>query len=261
MTPQDAFEELARYYDAIMAHVDYARWARLTEYLGRLAPAPVHHLDAACGTGVLIERLRHTGWKCLGFDLSYAMLQQARKQGRREAAVHANLCAMPFRNSFGLITCLFDSINFLLDEQSVRRAIEELASAMTPGGLLYLDMVTERMVTEHFDGQTWTETTGAFETTWSNTFDRRSGIHDSMLRVSNGADGLIRERIYSTEAIEDALHSAGLVLLGHFDAHGWRPVRPRTTRIDFIAAKMPPRRMIQQFQRLVEKVRLDARPG
>ncbi len=256
MSAMDAFDELAHYYDAIMEHVDYERWAKIAEELGRLAPAPVRHLDAACGTGVLLERLGHTRWKRCGFDLSHAMLRQTRKQGRFLSVVNADLRDLPFGPCFSLITCLFDSINFLLDERDMRRAFQQMAGALAPGGLVYVDTVTEHMVTKHFAGKTWTENSGAFDTTWSNTYDRQAKVHHAQVRVSNGDGGLIRERVYPTETLLEALEEAGLVVLGVFDTVGWQPVRPRTTRIEFVAAKTPPKRLVQQFQHSVAKIRM-----
>lgn len=255
MNQDDAFAELAQYYDTIMEHVDYHRWFRTTEALGRIAPQPLLHLDAACGTGVLMDRLRSPEWRCFGIDLSAAMLSQVRAQGRDLAVANADLRAVPFCGTFGLITCLFDSINFLIEEAGLRRAMRELADALAPGGLLYFDAVTERMVLEHFDGQTWTETTGPFETTWDSTYDHRTCINNSHIRVDAGAKGLVRERIYDQETLESAVEDAGLTILGVFDAHTWRPPQRRTTRIDVVAAKNPPRRIHHQFERVCRAIR------
>jgi len=255
MNQDDAFAELAQYYDTIMEHVDYYRWFRTTEALGRMAPQPLLHLDAACGTGVLMDRLRGPEWKCFGIDLSAAMLSQIRAQGRNLAAANADLRALPFCGAFGLITCLFDSINFLIEEHDLRRAMRELADALAPGGLLYFDAVTERMVLEHFDGQTWTETTGAYETTWDSTYDHRTGINRSRILIDAGAQGVVRERIYARETLESAIEDAGLILLGVFDAHSWRPPQRKTIRLDLVAVKDPARRIHQQFERACRTIR------
>lgn len=251
----DAFAELAQYYDAIMEDVDYYRWFRTTEAIARMAPQPFIHLDAACGTGVLIDRLSGPRWKSFGIDLSAAMLRQTRAQGRDVNVANADLRALPFSCTFSLITCLFDSINFLLEEEDLRRAMRQLADALLPGGILYCDAVTERMVLEHFDGQTWTETTGAFETTWSNAYDPKTGINNSRIHVDAGARGTVRERIYSRETLESAMEDAGLVILGVLDAHSWRPPQRRTTRLDLVAIKDPPRRVQQQFEKVCREVR------
>ena len=255
MTAPDAFEELARYYDAIMEHVDYERWVRITASLGEVVQAPVRHLDAACGTGVLLDRVRPWGWHCHGIDLSLAMLREGRKQGRTAPSAQANLCRLPFDNCFNLVTCLFDSINFLLEEAHVFQALRQIAGAMTEDGLLYFDSVTERMVTEHFEGQTWTEDNGGFETTWSNEYDREAGINDARLHISSGAEGVIRERVHAQNLLEDAVREAGLTLLGVFDAASWRPPQPRTVRLDFVAAKRPSVRTQRAFKKACQTIR------
>ncbi|MEX2016830.1 MAG: class I SAM-dependent methyltransferase, partial [Candidatus Hydrogenedentales bacterium] len=107
----DPFGELARYYDPLMAHVDYDRWFVVaTAVAESLAlKTPPRHLDLACGTGTLLARLRVAGWSSIGADLSPAMLRTARKSRLIDRLVCADMTALPFRNSFDYITCLFDS--------------------------------------------------------------------------------------------------------------------------------------------------------
>lgn len=249
MKRKDPFKDLARHYDTIMEHVDYDRWFEVTSGLGALLPQPFRHLDAGCGTGVLLERLNAPGWNGFGMDLSAAMLQQGRKCGRTAPVVRADLRALPFQGAFNLISCLFDSINFLLEEEEMKKAFRELAGALDDGGLLYFDIVTERMILEHFDGQTWTEESGDIETTWSSAYDRNSGVNDARIKVNAGRASSILERIYAREAIESALDRAGLEILGIFDAFTWRSPTKRTTRIDWVAAKKPSRTLHRRFAR------------
>ncbi len=251
----DPFEDIARYYDTIMEHVDYERWVMVCRTLGAMLPPNSVHVDAACGTGVLVRRLRKHGWNSFGFDLSPAMLSVAKRNWPELHAAVGDLCAPPFRGSAGLVTCLFDSINFLLDEAAVRACIRQLAGMLTGDGLLYFDIVTERMVTEHFENQTWVEDSGAFKTTWSSTYDRKSAIADTELRINYGAPSLIRERIFPTELFEDAVAEAGLHLLGKFNGKDWRPPTRRTTRIDFVAAHRSDREFQKGFERAAAHVR------
>ena len=114
MPRPDDFANLARYYDPIMEHVDYDRWFVITTTLAELAPDPFLHLDAGCGTGVLMGMLRKIGWSSVGIDLSLAMLQTGRRRRGSLPVAAADLRALPFRGAVDLMTCLFDSMNFLL---------------------------------------------------------------------------------------------------------------------------------------------------
>lgn len=248
---RDSLSEIAWHYDAIMEHVDYDRWFMTTTELAGLLPAGFRHLDAACGTGTLLSLLHDVGWDCMGADLSAPMLRAGRKRGLLSPTLAADLRALPFRNAFDYVTCLFDSMNFLLELDDVRAAVVEFAGALREGGLLYFDVVTERMVRDHFDGEAWEETNGRFKTTWESRYDRRSRIVDTTIRINTGAQCLIRERIHALRDVERAVKDAGLGVLAVLDAHTWQRPNRKTVRVDFIAVKgstKPWRRAFRQAQ-------------
>ena len=151
----DAFVELARYYDPIMDHIDYDRWVLVTSELATLVSSePLTHLDVACGTSVLLKRLAKCGWRSVGVDISFPMLRAGRRGLRkyRRPVVAGDMRALPLGCHFDVVTCLFDSVNFLLEQRHLDEGLEELARILLPGGILYFDIITERMVTEHYEG-------------------------------------------------------------------------------------------------------------
>ncbi len=246
MLRDDAFRDLAHYYDPIMEHVHYDRWFMITTALAELLPDSFRHLDAGCGTGVLVNMLRRAGWASFGMDLSHAMVRTARRQRGALPVAVGDLREFPF-HSLEYITCLFDSINFLLEEAEVRRAIQCFANALRPGGLLYFDIVTERMVTEFFEDQEWTEDNGRFRTTWYSVYDRKTSVAETTIRVNTGAEAFIRERIYPTPFFIKAVRDSGLTLLAAVDAGSWKCPTRRTTRIDFVAVKDPGHTLTRRF--------------
>lgn len=234
----DTFADLAPYYDAIMSHVAYDKWSTVTTLLAELLPTgPFTHLDVACGTAVLVKELHRDGWNTTGLDLSHPMLRTGRKGIVRPRLVAADIRALPFSAPFDYVTCLFDSLNFLLEPGHVQQAFRQVSEILSPTGLFYFDIVTERMVTQHFEGQTWTEDNDGFTTTWEGTYDRRTSVAETTIRVKSGPATVIRERVYPLGHIEDALAEAGLTLLGALDAQTWRPPRKKTVRIDLVATR------------------------
>ena len=236
----DPFATLARYYDRIMQHVDYDRWYLVTLALGGMLPFPFQHADLACGTGTLVKRLQRLGWHSVGIDLSPAMIRTGLKEESPWSGVVGDLRALPLENSVDFATCLFDSINFLLDEDDVREAILQFGRALRPNGLLYFDFVTEEMVLQHFADQQWTENNGGFSTTWESDYDRATQITETTIRVNTGVVNTVRERIHSRKHIEDALARAGLKPLAILDAETWRKPRRKTIRVDVVAVKGEP---------------------
>lgn len=256
MADHDPFDCIARYYDQIMSHVDYERWCAITSLLSKMLPDRFVHLDVACGTGTLVKRMRRTGWTSFGVDLSPAMLRAGRASNTDLPAAVADARALPLDGSVDYLTCLFDSVNFLLEERDMRAGLRACAEALRPGGIFYFDFVTERMVLEHFADQRWTEDNGRFSTTWDSRYDRRNAIAHTEIRINTGDSGLIRERIYLPIQIEDAARAAGLDVLGMLDAETWKRPRRKTVRIDVVAVRgRATSEQKRQFAAIVQDVR------
>lgn len=248
-TVHDAFDDLARYYDRLMQHVDYNRWLCATTAVSRMFRWPFRHLDAACGTGTLLRRLRKAGWGSVGVDLSPAMIRQSRKTAPLPVAV-ADLRALPFHGAFDFVTCLFDSMNFILDYEGVEQAFQSVYRALDTTGIFYFDIVTERMVKDFFAGQEWTEDNGGFSTTWKSEFHQPTAISRTSIRVGSGMTSVVTERVYEIEEIEAAFRNAGFESLGVFDAQTWKKPRKRSVRLDFVLAKGNDARVRDMFSKV-----------
>ena len=256
MSTDDGFHELAQHYDAIMDHIDYARWALTTRALADMFEQPPVYLDAACGTGTLLGAVRTNGWPCYGIDFSHAMLQAGKRQ-RAIPTATADLRALPFGARFDLVTCLFDSMNFLLTPEDLHQGIAECGRVLRDGGVLYFDAVTEKMVLDHFAGQRWEEEIGHYSSVWESRYSRRTKLSETAIRFSDGRAGTIRERVYPRSEHEAAIAAAGLELMFCVDAETWKRPRRRTVRLDFVAVKHPPRgmkRKLEQCQKTVQSL-------
>lgn len=259
MTREDQFDGLAPFYDPIMQTVDYDRWLVVAGAAADLVSAstrPIRHVDVACGTCALTKRFVQYGWNTIGVDLSPYMLRAGRKGPYYPPVLAADMRALPFRERFDYATCLFDSINFLLEDGDLARTLRQVYDALRPEGIFYFDIITRRMVTEHFEGRKWTEKTGSFSTTWEGTFDRQTRIAETSIRVNSGLRHYIRERVYTLKEIERALEAAGFKVLGAFDAENWKTPSRKTLRIDVVAAKGADRgleRKVKALQRTVQE--------
>jgi len=248
MARLDAFSDLARHYDVLMAHVDYDHWFMVTRALSQMLPRPFKHLDAGSGTGILVRKLRQIGWESYGLDLSPAMIKVAKKEDPFCALCVGDMRTLPFQRCFQCVTSLFDSINFLLTPEDVRIALEQLGSVLTGEGIVYFDIITERMVLEHFAGQDWSENNGRFSTAWHTDYSSQTRIAETRIRVNRGPVCIVRERAYTPDQIESLACQAGLDILGVFDAPTWRPPKRRSLRIDFVAARGASRALRKAFR-------------
>ena len=135
------YELFAPYYDAFTADYPYDEWVGDLELWARGNGLRGRRLlDVACGTGNSSLPLLARGYEVVGCDISPAMLAHARsKIGARAHCVVADMRSLPFQERFDLVTCIDDSINYLLSEADLVAALRGIVRALAPGGLAVFD--------------------------------------------------------------------------------------------------------------------------
>jgi SAM-dependent methyltransferase len=118
----------------------------LTDVLDRYPSESMTHLDVACGTGLAMPFFTSRGFVSTGVDFSPVMLNVARKRARR--LVGGDTRALPLRTTFSRITCLYDSLNHLLDARDLAAAFREIAGVMDGDSLFIFDMNHPEIYTE-----------------------------------------------------------------------------------------------------------------
>jgi SAM-dependent methyltransferase len=94
-------------------------------------PPELTILEAGCGTGLLLDRLRPHVGRAVGVDLSRGMLQKARQRGLE--IVQGSITALPFADaSFDLVY----SFKVLAHVQDIKLGLAEMTRTLKPGGVL-----------------------------------------------------------------------------------------------------------------------------
>jgi SAM-dependent methyltransferase len=139
---RSSYDALAPAYDLLTSGYDYDRWLSAIEALA------IEHglrgrrlLDVACGTGNSFLPLLAAGYSVTACDISPEMAARAgeKAEGRARVVV-ADMRELPLLGEFDLITCLDDSINYLLTEAEVLRALAAMRRNLAPDGLIVFDV-------------------------------------------------------------------------------------------------------------------------
>lgn len=261
------YEPYAPYYDGS----GQLRFAILfAQYLGDLLVRhPVEGrraLDLACGTGTLAVMLADAGWDVVGLDASHAMLALAcEKAAMLESPGSATFVQGDMRNfadggrwmvdgdassftlhpsSFDLVTCSYDSVNYLLSEADVLACFQNIACALAPNGLFVADMNTRYFLEHDWEPVIISEREGLIQIEQSH-FDPTTDCSTLALTGFAGDDmhGYQRfdevhvERAYPPETVAALLEQAGLRLEAAYDCFTLQPYYERSQRIAWIARK------------------------
>lgn len=253
----DTFSTLAKHYDAMMSHVDYERWIAVSTLIADLCPdEDFLHIDIGCGTGHLVQGLREYGWRSIGADLSMAMLRSSSEKHGALPMVQADMTRMPFRNGFHFATCVFDSVNFLLDPTDLTAAMRAARQTMTDQGIFYFDYISEVLVKEHYADHDWTDDNNGVATRWQGHYDEEARIIKNIISFDGKNATTVQERVHTHEEIEAALDAAGLHLLARLDNTTWAEPIDETLRYDVVASVQPPDQLEKEFRYIQQDIQV-----
>src|SRR5262245_38251085 len=235
-----------------------------------------HALDLACGTGTLAAILADDTWQVVGLDRSAPMLARARARAAndgyditfvegdmRELKIeHDELknhhCTDTssasdigdysqfsiFNSQFDLVTCTYDSLNYLLTEADLASCFAGAAAVLKPGGLFFADMNTRHFLEHDWGICDVLERPGFVQVAQSH-FDSANACSTMVLTGFAGDDehGYQRfdevhvERAYAPESVAGLLEAAGLHVEASYDCFTFQSARERSQRIAWVARK------------------------
>lgn len=143
MQMSNSYNRFSEVYDQLMTDIPYDSYV---EWVMTHAPADSFKrlLDIGCGTGTLSMMFAQSGYAVSGVDLSEDMLIIAQERAS-QMGMHIPFFAMSMDELEGfdeldVAVIPIDSINYVTDEEAVKRTLEKVYEALRPGGQLFFDV-------------------------------------------------------------------------------------------------------------------------
>lgn len=248
----DIYRDYAAIYDAI-GQGAFAE-ALAARILAALPAPPRRALDLACGAGAAALALAAAGADVVGVDRSPHMLAiaraKARDRGLPATFLEADLRFLPGPSSpelgsapFDLVTCLYDSLNYLTGDGELGLALAGAAALLAPDGRLVFDLNTEAEFAAWDDGDQVVHDAGGILVYNRLSYDPGARLaHGRIVWFARDGERWWRgeethaERAWADAEVAAALAAAGLTLVAR-RTPGWGPAGPGTARVVYEATK------------------------
>jgi SAM-dependent methyltransferase len=245
-----SFTDISPYYDLLMQDVDYREW---TDYIIHLIDrAGISKsstlLDMACGTGTSAMLFAKAGYKVSGIDLSAGMVAAAKvkvkKSGLKIKFRQGDVRYFTTKQKHVIITCLFDSMNYLLKEEDFLNTCRCTHNALAQNGVFLFDVNTTFALTKYWDQRLEVKEAEEMISIWRNSYDFVSHYANLSLTlfVPRGKgyrriDEFHQEKAFSLEDVESMLKKSGFGKIEIFKHLTLEPTQPNTIRATIIAYK------------------------
>jgi ubiquinone/menaquinone biosynthesis C-methylase UbiE len=219
------FTVIAPYYDTLMSFINYSAWVLYIERILELNKVEEKTiLDLACGTGVCIRLWLEKGYKVIGLDNSLSMLKVCQEKispmsvliGNDIQLINGDMRNFPLTEKIPIITCLYDSLNYLLTEEDILDCFKNAYDVLTDDGIFIFDMNTIHSLRDEWGNRTFHRQDADIHSVWANTFDPNTYISSLNITLNIRKDGRVttikefhQERGYPLSLIRDLLSKAG----------------------------------------------------
>ncbi len=213
----------AEFYDHYMQHVQYDDWVEfiLTQFTFLKKRNPHRILEIACGTANIATRMKRKGLNVTACDLSEDMLSVAAAKANKPDLYQADMVDPIAEEKYDLIICLFDSINYLVDEQKVLTMLQHVKSGLMSGGIFIFDISTHLNSLDYFDDYLNVDEDPGNVVIHRANFDNNTWMQYNDLSLFVKKNNIFfrfrekhEQRIYKTKEILEMVEKSGMKLLG-----------------------------------------------
>ncbi len=223
----------------------------LPDYLAEIAFKGKDLLDIACGEGSFAVAMSKLGYKVTGIDQSQRMIDLAQERANAEKVSVKfqveDMRSFSFFEAFDLVTCFFDSLNYMLTIKDLHDVYKNAYQALRSGGYFIFDMNTiYGLSVEWMREETYVQNEASdFLEIHRHSYDYENQIAAVDITVFLQREGLWerveethRERGYPIADIQFLLSETGFEIAGMYGSLSKRSeVQNTSPRVFFIVRK------------------------
>jgi len=233
------YERLSQVYDIGWGRFVEQYLSLIDQLLDEYSINQARILDVACGTGTLAIHLASRGHVVHGIDISSDMVALAKSKSVNIPNVSFEVQDMTKfigQHEFDLITCTFDSLNYVPNNDGVEAMFVGVARSLKKSGLFVFDSNTNQHYINVGNGSQKRELGGqSFIQKWS--YDPTKKEATTTFEFANGSKEIHRQRPYDLSELDPILTESGLHVVRTWPWFDRSPYNAQSARLFCVAKK------------------------
>jgi SAM-dependent methyltransferase len=136
----EPYTATARAYDLLYHDKDYrGEVDEIAVLVDARRPGATSVLDVGCGTGAHLEWFARRFDQAVGIEANVRMIEEATIAREGLLVLPGDMRTFALRERFDVVTCLFSAIGYMTSVADLRRAVANMATHLTPGGVLVVE--------------------------------------------------------------------------------------------------------------------------
>ncbi|GJQ63693.1 MAG: hypothetical protein SCALA702_27460 [Melioribacteraceae bacterium] len=227
-------------YDNLMEYVDYEGWSEyILDIIDEYEIDTNSVLELAAGNYKLYQFLRGNFPLHIVSDLSLNLVKTFHERG--DKSVCCDMKSLPFNTKFEFIYCTFDSINYLLTEEELFFAFNEVSKVLKNDGVFTFDASLENNSINNVKELNRKGKYLNYDYSQISEYNVEDKIHTNKFIISNDNENYIeihRQRVFHFVDYFRILDDAGLRVIDCFDTFTFDNASPDSERAQFIVGKI-----------------------
>lgn len=245
----EQYSVLAKYYDALMADVDYEGIADFYRKCFEKYNVNVNSIcELGCGTGSITVCLAEKGYQVTGIDISCEMLSVAQKKadGKHLKITFSEQDMTSFISGTecDAVISAFDGVNYLLKNEQVKGCFESVYSSLKDGGLFIFDINTPYKYEKILGDNSFVFELDDMFLSWQSFYNPKQKFCDYVLTFfsENGGvwhrlDEEQRQKAHPIKTLEKELRECGFEILCECSKPDFSEMADDSDRCYFICRK------------------------